>query len=1547
MCQRPLAAASFFPDLLLFTRHSPFATLSAFTCLVLRVACAITSPHHVVNSGEFPSFPVINAAPAAAADPTTNGMSCYRIAYKTQARKKRSNDTINQSNQNTVTSISGITTNPEQFHQLRLAIEANDLDAFKRILNQTMIAVNDLDEIGGLSLLMIAAEAGSLRIVKDLIARGADQDYQDVDNWTALLCAIKECKSEVAIELIESGCNIRLRDMGGWPALMWASYKGQADVAEVLLKRGSSVNFFDNDNHMTCLCWSAGRGFNLVTELLLRHGAKVDVGDKYGTTPLIWAARKGHLDIVRMLLKHGANVDAIGMFGWSALVVATRGNYNHVVDIILSYKPNVNICDPQGLTPLMTASKEGNIDIVNLLLAAHSYVNMSDKNGDSALIHAAKSGHVNVVEALIKAHADIDHHGVDRKTALYLAVEKGHELVVKAILKSNPNLEITTRDWGDTALLKSVRSRKINLVKMLLDKKAKVSQVDREGDSVLHIAARSQSKAILELILRNPSNSQLLYKPNKRGETPFSIDSAHQKPVLPTLFGAAPSSRRVLEKETQLGYDLYSSAIANLLSEPQLKTPICIGLFAKWGSGKSFLVGKLRDDLMNFTTTWTNSFAGDSGSRIRGFGWTSILSVITLAVLVGTSVLIGSNGQFLLAFISLIFSLVLCYTMLGIIIYCGRNWSSNPAIQKQMEKLKLTLLVSFANPPRATPESVSSLPVRFLFCESPAVKVGSMNEGSVSQFMTAVLDSLWEAVENEFGFLPVRLYRVFRPKHSAKSDHWRWRRVCFMIPTLGLVMFFLIACSGLLVLYYFSLHHEEDLKMELQSSKNATGSSESDILPLSEYPLSSTTTIYVLIGAVALIGVWILSNIRTPFKIVREICFSKSRKRMDGAAVKKEVDTLSSCLFCFDAFDGRHQSRISLVLDALESVYESERLVSFLEAVNVHLANPTSTVHSGLSDPFVLILALDPHHHATTRSKEYLRTLVHLPFYLQNSQLRRVRISQATSDRVRDLRSGSTASIVDAAGPSSLSRSTSKLSATTVANKSNKKSLLKPAESIASLFGPTGEAPTKVLLTDDYFSDVNPKSLRRIMNIVYVQGRLLKAFNIDFNWHRLTIWVNVTEQFPLRSSALIVFCELMESKFNDDGITLKTMYERLSPYLSGESFSSEYPAFKRENSDEKKLLLFLSTTSSAAGLTLADLKIFSPFTINVDPDFRRIMQEFLSKNQTIASASIGPRTGSVSLNVDTVSQHQPLATRSSRDRLSDLSVDGVIVMLKSIDGFDVSNIARYSGTIKSNNINGKVLSSIASDNESDLRDLKGILGFSFGDWLLFKRIIVQGKMPQTLTLAPSSAQSQNQLRESPSQAAMLNMASEMGSGDNRSERSISQVTPPPNQYLEVKDRILEKQVTLEETALASSIVIESPSTDSGSASSCSADGGRAGNDPLSRRSSDMRGGAETDGDEIGVLYIGQNQMGSSSQSVISFPDVLTSPPRERKAPSSLEFKRNPEHEAPNERTPLVSPSKASIASSASTASSSSTPLKKKPLIRQNDLSNEGKKETIL
>lgn len=61
----------------------------------------------------------------------------------------------------------------------------------------------------------------------------------------------------------------------------------------------------------------------------------------------------------------------------------------------------------------------------------------------------------------------------------------------------------------------------------------------QKGDTALHIAIRGRSRKLAELLLRNPKDGRLLYKPNKQGETPYNIDCTHQKSILTQIFGAS------------------------------------------------------------------------------------------------------------------------------------------------------------------------------------------------------------------------------------------------------------------------------------------------------------------------------------------------------------------------------------------------------------------------------------------------------------------------------------------------------------------------------------------------------------------------------------------------------------------------------------------------------------------------------------------------------------------------------------------------------------------------------------------------------------------------------------------------------------------------------------------------------------------------------------------------------------------------------------------------------------------------------------------------
>lgn len=648
---------------------------------------------------------------------------------------------------------------------------------------------------------MVAAAKGMLPFVREFITRGADVQAEDLDNWSALLNAAKNGHTDVVRLLVDHGADIEHRDMGGWTSLMWASYYGHTEIAAFLLDKGADI-FAHGNFHLGSLLWAAGRGHKDIVQMLVQRGAKVNVGDKYGTTALVWACRRGNAEIVECLLKAGANVDTAGMYSWTALLVAVSGGHQECVSLLLERKPNVNALDKDGMTALSIACREGLHEIASALIAAGAYVNITDRANDTPLIHAVKGGHRSVVETLLKRHVDIDVQGKDRKTALYTAVEKGHAAIVRHLLSSNPDLELATKE-GDTPLLRSVRNRNLEIVQMLLDRRAKVGAMDRRGDTALHIAMRARSRAIVELLLRNPKNSQLLYRANKAGETPYALDTAHQKTILGQVFGARRLNTNE-DSEGMLGYELYSSAIADVLSEPTLTTPITVGLYAKWGSGKSFLLAKLRDEMNMFARQWTEP-------PIRA-PWLLVILCWHLSILMGSVVGMATWSYIWgigAASITLLFFFVALQSLKVASNRYDLYWpyAFLNGIMKRLGHLRLVLQVAFCHPPGSQVSSSQPTPVRFHFAEASAASpTGEMA-------VAGMLVSLFEAIESHYGSLPTRLYRAFRPRPLKASSKWRWRRMC----CIPLVILFeigflaLISIMFILIVYFGHTEDSDDL----------------------------------------------------------------------------------------------------------------------------------------------------------------------------------------------------------------------------------------------------------------------------------------------------------------------------------------------------------------------------------------------------------------------------------------------------------------------------------------------------------------------------------------------------------------------------------------------------------------------------------------------------------------------------------------------------------------------------------------------------------------
>ncbi|KAM9466731.1 kinase D-interacting substrate of 220 kDa B isoform 3-T5 [Clarias gariepinus] len=1249
-------------------------------------------------------------------------------------------------------------------------VEEENLTAVRAYLDKHREVDSRSDS--GQTPLMLAAEQGSIEIVQELIRRGANVNLDDVDCWTALISASKEGHVEVVNELLANNANLEHRDMGGWTALMWAAYKGRVEVARLLLEKGANPNI-TGQYSVYPIIWAAGRGHAEIVRLLLQHGAKVNCSDKYGTTALIWAARKGHYDCVMHLLENGANVDQEGANSMTALIVAVRGGYTEVVKELLKRNPNVNMTDKDGNTALMIAAMEGHTEIVQDLLDADTYVNIPDRSGDTVLIAAVRGGHVEIVRALLNKYADIDVKGQDSKTSLYWSVEKGNATMVRDILQCNPDTEAYTKE-GETPLIKATKMRNIEIVELLLDKGAKVSAVDKKGDTALHIAIRGRSRKLAELLLRNPKDGRLLYKPNKQGETPYNIDCTHQKSILTQIFGAKHLSPTECDGD-MLGYDLYSSALADILSEPTMQPPICVGLYAQWGSGKSFLLKKLEDEM--------KTFAGQQVEPLFQFSW--LMVVLTLLLCGSVAVILGFSVDPKLA-IAVAFSLLAVLYIFFVLVYFGGRregeswswaWLISTRLARHIGYLELLLKLMFVNPPELPEQTTKALPVRFLFTDYNRL---SSVGGETS--MAEMIATLSDACEREFGFLATRLFRVFK---NDETQGKKWKKTC-CVPSF--VLFALtLAClvTGMALLAIFKV-----------DSANVTVKA-------------------VLVAVASVVGLALLLNCRTWWQVADSVLRSQ-RRRLHSAAnsmhklksegfmkvLKCEVELMAKMAKTIDGFT-QNQTRLVVIIDGLDSC-EQDKVLQMLDTVRI-LFSKGPFISIFASDPHIIIKAINQNLNSVLRDSninghDYMRNIVHLPVFLNSrglSTAKKLCMAAPTNGDLLAAEAWHEELDKKFQSQNSLGEQAKQGSKSTL----NRRDTYRRRQMQRTVTRQMSFDLTKLLLTEDWFSDISPQTMRRLLNIVSVTGRLLRANQIIFNWDRLASWINLTEEWPYRTSWLILFLE--ENDIVSDQVPLKTIYERISKNIPT---TKDVEPLLEIDGDIRSFEVFLSSRTPV--LTVHDVEMFLPCTVNLDPKLREIIADVRDAREQMHLGGVsyptmplqeaparphsvfgqGPAacspTGSFPAQTHssyfsglTGPQHPfynrpyfpphvyhvprhysgnplhapshpssklafhkdhnsglPPRVKQGTDSaippgmLSSLSTDGVCDRLRQIEGLDSSMTEQYITTIKKANVNGRVLC------HCQLEELKKEMNMNFGDWHLFKAMVLEQRQVESQLL---------------------------------------------------------------------------------------------------------------------------------------------------------------------------------------------------------------------
>ncbi|HET7360032.1 MAG TPA: ankyrin repeat domain-containing protein [Rhodanobacteraceae bacterium] len=278
------------------------------------------------------------------------------------------------------------------------------------------------------SVLMLAAQQPATRLLRALIAHGADLNRRHGAMSVLLATARAGCqgRAETVMTLLANGADVTAVDSEGNTALHYIARSDELGIAAMLLDAETPLDAL-NRHGESPLAVACRAGNWPMAELLLQHRSPL-AGE--GAEPALVAAAGIAADDPRgvgMLLKHKARVDARNALGRTALMAAALEGHRGIVDALLAARADVDLADAHGTTALMEAARAGAHDVVGALCDAGASPQPRDRHGRDALTLACLSPHVRAasVRRLLEAGADPAATGSDGRSALQCAAAGG------------------------------------------------------------------------------------------------------------------------------------------------------------------------------------------------------------------------------------------------------------------------------------------------------------------------------------------------------------------------------------------------------------------------------------------------------------------------------------------------------------------------------------------------------------------------------------------------------------------------------------------------------------------------------------------------------------------------------------------------------------------------------------------------------------------------------------------------------------------------------------------------------------------------------------------------------------------------------------------------------------------------------------------------------------------------------------------------------------------------------------------------------------------
>ena len=263
---------------------------------------------------------------------------------------------------------------------------------------------------------------------------------------------------------------------------------------------------------------------------LISYGADVNQKDFSGLTPLMNASINGYVKLAIELINHNADVnarelDSRGNISADSLFYAVNANNSlELVKVLLNSgaNPNIVYSDPDegNFTILDRSLYYNNFEIFKTLVENGANIDKVNDRGEPFIVNAIRRERFDIVKYLVEKGIDptmkyTDYRNIpfsllaatvnnnDTKIAEYL-IDKGADVNTKAIIDNYMENGMTSNDKDDSKeavnlILTAIENGNTSLVKLLIEKGADTTVVNKKKKTVFDIAREKNYDDILEL----------------------------------------------------------------------------------------------------------------------------------------------------------------------------------------------------------------------------------------------------------------------------------------------------------------------------------------------------------------------------------------------------------------------------------------------------------------------------------------------------------------------------------------------------------------------------------------------------------------------------------------------------------------------------------------------------------------------------------------------------------------------------------------------------------------------------------------------------------------------------------------------------------------------------------------------------------------------------------------------------------------------------------------------------------------------------------------